>query len=91
MRLDPNPLFRRVITPWYDSNFSCILLIVAMVVVAFFSIVGWVTTRQTAAYHAHTWLPVTLLVLSLLVLFSVIVRLIRRSVNPAVRRDESDN
>jgi hypothetical protein len=84
MRLDPNPLFRKVITPWYDSNAVCGLLLVVMVAVAFFSIIGWVTARQNVSYHGYTWVPVTLLVLSLAVIVSVIVRLIHRSVNPSV-------
>lgn len=90
MRLDPNPLFRRVITPWYDSNMVCAFLLVAMGVVIIFSIVGWVVSRQVAAYHPHTWVPVTLLVLGLFVFVSVIVRLIHRSVNPPLRQSEQD-
>ena len=30
MRLDPNPMFRRIITPWYDSNPACWILLAAM-------------------------------------------------------------
>lgn len=86
MRLDPNPLFRRVITPWYDSNTVCVLLLVAMGVLIGFSIIGIVAAREVTAYHAHTWVPVTLLILSLFVFFSVIVRMIQRSVNPTMRQ-----
>lgn len=83
MRLDPNPLFRKLITPWYDSNTVCTLLLVAMVAVAVFSIIGIVVARQDTSYHGYTWVPATLLILCLFVIISVIVRLIHRSVNPS--------
>lgn len=90
MKLDPNPLFRRVIAPWYDSNSVCTLLLIAMGVVIIFSIVGWVVSRRVTDYHTHTWVPVTLLILSLFVFCSVIVRLIHRSVNPSLRQSGQD-
>lgn len=90
MKLDPNPLFRRVIAPWYDSNMVCTLLLIVMGVVIIFSIVGWVVSRRVADYHAYTGVPVTLLILSLFVFCSVIVRLIHRSVNPSLRQSGQD-
>ncbi|MBI5062096.1 MAG: hypothetical protein HZB87_01090 [Desulfatitalea sp.] len=50
MRLDPNPMFRRVITPWYDSNAACWILLVAMGVVALFSWAGIAAARSTPEY-----------------------------------------
>ena len=51
MRLDPNPLFRRAIIPWYDSTALCAVLIVAMVVLVIFSITGIMVARSNPAYH----------------------------------------
>lgn len=78
MRLDPNPLFRRIIMPWYDSTPLCWCLLVAMVVLALFSLAGIAVARENPAYHGYAWVPWSLMVLSLYVGLSVAVRLIRR-------------
>ncbi|MFZ1983242.1 MAG: hypothetical protein WAU91_02445 [Desulfatitalea sp.] len=78
MRLDPNPMFRRVITSWYDSNAACWILLAAMVGVALFSWAGIAAARSHADYHAYTWVPAALLILSLFVAVSVGYRLFRR-------------
>jgi hypothetical protein len=78
MRLDPNPMFRRVITSWYDSNVTCWLLLVVMVAVAIFSWAGIAAARSNPDYHAYTWVPVTMLILSLFVGGSVGYRLFLR-------------
>lgn len=88
MKLDSNPLFRKVITPWYDSIMVCVFLLVSISVVIIFSIIGWVVSRQVADYHAHTWVPVTLLILSLFVFVSIIARLIHRCLNPQLRQSK---
>jgi hypothetical protein len=78
MRLDPNPLFRRVITPWYDSNMVCGILLLAMAVIIIFSSVGIAAAREYAAYHAYVWVPSTLLALSV-----TATRPVRMSADPA--------
>jgi hypothetical protein len=91
MKLDPNPLFRKVITPWYDRNMVCVFLLVFMGVMIIFSIVGWTVSRRIADYHAHTWVPVTLLLLSLFIVVSVMARLIHRRINPQLRPSGQDD
>jgi len=78
MRLDPNPLFRRVIRPWYDSNLACWLTLVAMFAVFLFSLLGIWVSRANPNYNPHTWYPAFMMVLSFGVLVSVAVRMIRR-------------
>ena len=78
MRLDQNPLFRRVIVPWYDSNTACLILLFTMLVVLCFAVAGVWVAVDTPAYQGYWWLPALLLVLSLLVVVSVAVRLIKR-------------
>ncbi len=78
MRLDPNPLFRRMIMPWYDGTPLCWALLLAMVVVALFGWSGISVASQNPAYNDFLWLPWTLLVLSLFVGQSVLRRLVRR-------------
>jgi predicted RND superfamily exporter protein len=78
VRLDPNPLFRRIIMPWYDSTPICWLLLLFMVGLSIFSVVGIVVALENPAYHRHQWVPWTLLALSMAVGFSVSSRLYRR-------------
>ena len=78
MKIDPNPLFRKVIAPWYDSNSACWILLVAMLAIALFSGVGISVARSRPDYHHHLWVPVTLLLLSLIAVGSVVYRLIKR-------------
>lgn len=78
MRLDPNPLFRRIMMPWYDSTPLCWALALAMVLIVLFSWAGIVVANGNVAYHGFRWVPWTLLVMSLFVGISVSFRLIRR-------------
>jgi hypothetical protein len=90
MRLDPNPLFRRVITPWYDSELACWIVMLVMVVVVVFSCIGIFVSRQYPGFNAYTWVPVLLLILSLWVLVSVAYRLIQRYYERYVQSKDSD-
>jgi predicted Na+-dependent transporter len=78
MRLDPNPLFRRVIMPWYDSTPVCWTLLVCMVALVLFSIVGIVVALEDPAYRKYQVVPWGLAILSFLVGLSISMRLIDR-------------
>jgi hypothetical protein len=78
MRLTQNPLFRRTITPWYDSNAACIVVLAFTLLVAIFSFVGINVAESDPAYGAYVWLPLLLLLLSLAVLASTLIRLVQR-------------
>ncbi len=78
MRLDPNPLFRRIIMPWYDSTPLCWLLLLFMLGLMLFSAVGIVVALENPEYHRHQWVPWVLLALSVGVGVSVSSRLVRR-------------
>lgn len=81
MRLDPNPLFRKVIAPWYDSNLACWLVLLVMLAVASFGVFGIVVAYGNPAFHRHVWVPIVLLVLSIFVTLSVVRRLVHRYVD----------
>lgn len=87
MRLDPNPLFRRIMMPWYDSTPLCWLLLLAMVGLVLFSWCGIQVVSHNPAYLRAAWMPWTLLVLSLFVCLSVMCRLILRYLEEAHRKD----
>lgn len=76
--LDQNPLFRKAILPWYDTDIACLLTGVFMVLVFLFALAGISVTREIPEGGRHVWLPVTLLVLSVLGVGVVVVRLLKR-------------
>jgi hypothetical protein len=78
MRLDPNPLFRRAIIPWYDSTVVCWVLEAAMVTLVIFSITGIVVARSNPEYNGFVQVPWVLLILSLGLTFSIAWRLVQR-------------
>ena len=78
MPLDKNPLFRKVILPWYDTKKVCFTVIVFMLLVLLFGIAGILEAVEKIEYHEHIWVPVLLIVMSAWVIASISIRLIKR-------------
>ncbi len=78
MRIDQNPLFRKVIVPWYDAESACYIVIFFMVLVFLFGFAGISATRENIAYHEYVWVPVLLVLMSGGVIISTTIRLIKR-------------
>ena len=78
MRIDQNPLFRKVIVPWYDSEAACYIVIFFMVLVFLFSFAGISASRENIAYHENVWVPALLVVMSGGVIISTTIRMIKR-------------
>jgi hypothetical protein len=78
MRIDQNPLFRKVIVPWYDSEAACYMVIFFMFLVFLFGVAGISASRENIEYHDHVWVPVLLMVMSGGVIISTTIRLIKR-------------
>ncbi len=73
-----NPLFRRVIIPWYDTEIACYLAVVFMAGVIAFSVAGIAEANSTPEFHRYVWVPIILLVMSVVVFISTLIRLVRR-------------
>ena len=78
MRIDQNPLFRKVIVPWYDSETACYIVIFFMFMVFLFGVAGISASRENIEFHEHVWVPVLLMVMSGGVIISTTIRLIKR-------------
>lgn len=78
MRLDSKPVYRKVISPWYDSESLCFCVIMLMSLVLLFSIVGISVAGAHPVWSVYMWVPVFLAGLSAWVLFTTTVRLVRR-------------
>ena len=74
-----NPLFRRVIIPWYDTEPVCYFMLVFMAVVNLFSLAGIFEANSIPEFKRHLWIPALLFGMSLVVFISTILRLARRN------------
>lgn len=78
MDIDSNPFFRRIITPWYDSNTACWTVIIFMVPLLFFAITGLKIALTTPDSKPHIWVPSLLTGLSCFIVSSTATRMIKR-------------
>ncbi len=78
MQIDQNPVFRKAIVPWHDSDAACMIKTAVMFLVLLFSIDGIKVARQIDEFNAYIWVPVLLTLLCLGVCVSNIARLARR-------------
>ena len=81
MRLEKNPVYRKVIVPWYDSDTACCIVIILMMAVFLFGITGIMLAQEEAVYLDHVFVPFFLTLLSGGVIFSTFIRLIKRYIN----------
>lgn len=81
MQLDKTLSFRKAITPWYDSNFTCWALILFMILVCLFAFCGIMVGLSSPDLQKHVWFPCFLEGLSLFLVTKVYVRLRHRSKN----------
>mgnify|MGYP006310617453 CR=1 FL=1 len=76
--MNPSPVFRRAILPWYDTNAACIGILILAAAVLLFGIEGIRVAGQTETYQAHIWVPILLVILSSGVGVSILFRLVKR-------------
>ncbi len=79
MQLDKTPFFRKPVNPWYDSNFTCWMLIIIMIFIFAFAIVGVIVSSSNQNFLQHTWFPGFLAFLSLFLIIKILFRLKIRS------------
>ena len=80
MAVEQNPIYRKPIVPWYDSNTACVLYMVFMFFVILFGLCGAAVAFETQEYRSHGWIAALLTGLSGWIFLSVGFRLSRRRV-----------
>ncbi len=78
MILDPNPIYRKVIIVWYDSEAACFLTLIFLLAVFIFAYLGIQVALDTLDYRKYVWIPGVVAGLSVGVMVSITVRLVRR-------------
>lgn len=78
MQIDENPLFRKAIVPWYDSEAACLVTIILMELVFVLAVFGLSVAREIPEFRRYLWFPVVLMALSSGVTLSISIRLFRR-------------
>lgn len=76
MSFDTNPVFRKVIVPWYETKGVCWTLIFFMALVVVFGAVGVSVAAGNPGYANFMWVPILLIVLSLVVIISCVRQLL---------------
>ncbi|MBF0467826.1 MAG: hypothetical protein HQK61_02920 [Desulfamplus sp.] len=80
MELDKSPFFRRIITPWYDSDPACWILISWALFVFVFALTGLGIAISTPLFDRYVWFPFMLASLTLVLIISVACRMIQRHI-----------
>ena len=78
MQHDQEPVFRKIIVPWYNTDFACVCAALAMMLVAAFALRGLNIALQIVDHPTFIGLPLILLGMCLFVLFSLVARLLNR-------------
>lgn len=78
MRREKNPVFRRAIIPWYDSDRACWIVVGFTMATAIFSGVGIFAALEEPSFQNYLWLPLLLLLLSTGIVVSTLIRMFRR-------------
>jgi hypothetical protein len=78
MHVEQNPIHRKIIVSWYDSDPAIIALMAAMALVLIFGIFGIVVSHEAQEYNADGWIAMLLTGLSGWVILSAGIRLISR-------------
>lgn len=81
MKLQKNPSFRKVATPWHDSAPFSLTISIFAALIFYFSLVGVRVALENAEYQRHCWVPVTLVLLSGIILVINLFRILSRMVN----------
>ena len=78
MPSDKNPVFRKVIIPWYNSTTVYVIVLVIMLLVLFFAMAGISVSKENVAYNKYVWVPALLLAMSAVIAVTMVARLIKR-------------
>ena len=83
MPSEKSPVFRKPVIPWYQSKTAYSIMVVIMLVVFLVGLTGISVSREIEEYNGYLWIPAVLVILSLCLMITNIIRLIRRYTSKA--------
>ncbi len=75
--MEQNPVFRKMMVSWYDSEITCYIITICMTAVLLFGIAGVSVAIDITKYNNYIWVPIVLIVFCTYMIFSMIFRLMR--------------
>ena len=78
MPSEKSPFFRKPVIPWYQSKTAYSVTIIIMLVVFLVGLAGISVSREIDEYNGYLWIPAVLVILSVWLMITNIIRLIRR-------------
>ncbi len=81
MPVKSKPIFRKVISPFYNTETACIVIIFLMLIILLFGITGIAVALETPRYSDYIWVPVIIVCLSFVVFAFELIRFIRHYIN----------
>jgi ABC-type Na+ efflux pump permease subunit len=85
MPADKNPVFRKAVIPWYNSTTAHIIVVLFMLVVVLFAAAGLAVARENPDYQGYIWVPALLLAMSVAIIATAVIRLIKRTSQKPIR------
>jgi len=83
MPSEKSPVFRKPVIPWYQSKTAYCIMIVFMLLVFLVGLAGISVSREIDEYNGYLWMPTVLVILSVCLMITNIIRLIRRYTSKA--------
>lgn len=78
MKFGNDQRFRKTFIPWHDTEPVLLLILFFTLLVLLFSMVGVAAALDIPQFQTHIWLPGLLGSLSMILVISTLIRLIRR-------------
>ena len=85
MPADKNPVFRKAVIPWYNSTTAHIIVVLFMLLVILFAAAGLAVARENPDYQGYIWVPALLLAMSVAIVATTVIRLIKRTSQKPIR------
>jgi hypothetical protein len=85
MPADKNPVFRKAVIPWHNSTTAYIIVILFMLLVILFAVAGLAVARNNPDYQGYIWVPALLLAMSVAIIATTAIRLIKRYTQKSIR------
>ena len=85
MPADKNPVFRKAVIPWYNSTTAHIIVVIFMFLVILFAAAGLAVARENPVYQGYIWVPALLLTMSVAIIATTVIRLIKRYTQKPIR------